>query len=351
LRTRILKADQEGRNYAIDEAAFLLSNGEVVAFPTETVYGLGCNALDNQAVEKVFNAKGRPSDNPLIVHIAKFEQIKLLVREIPDVAAKLAQMFWPGPLTLVFLSSGVAAKSVTAGLDTIAVRIPAHPIALDIISKSNLPIAAPSANRSGRPSPTEASHVLFDLDGRIPLIIDAGKTDLGLESTVLDLTSKIPVILRPGGVTIEKLKEVLGEVALDESVLTAVDFDQAVASPGMKHTHYAPRAEMIVVCGETAAIVRKIIHMAQGFLCDGNRVGILATKETASEYPESVYVLAPGSRFTPQIYAANLYAFLREFDVLGVDIILAEALSTQNEGLAIMNRILKAAGFRVVDAD
>lgn len=351
MRTRVLKADAEGATAAISEAVNLLLAGEVVAFPTETVYGLGCNALDNKAVEKVFAAKGRPSDNPLIVHIAHFEQIKPLVRDIPDMAYKLADKFWPGPLTMVLLSSGKAANNVTAGLDTIAVRMPAHAVALEIISKSAIPIAAPSANRSGRPSPTDAAHVFEDLNGKIPLIIDAGKTDIGLESTVLDLTRDIPVILRPGGVTMEMLKEVLGDVLIDESILSAVEFDSAVASPGMKHTHYAPQAEMMVVCGESEVVVRKIRSMAEGFSLSGKRVGILATSETASEYPESFFVLIPGSRLEQHIYASNLFAKLREFDALKVDIILAEGLSTQNEGLAIMNRMLKAAGFNIVDAE
>lgn len=351
LRTRVLKADAKDGSAAISEAVNLLLSGEVVAFPTETVYGLGCNALDSRAVEKVFAAKGRPSDNPLIVHIAHFAQIKPLVREIPDIAHRLAEKFWPGPLTLVLLSSGATAKSVTAGLDTIAIRMPAHFVALEIISKSNLPIAAPSANRSGRPSPTDAAHVLSDLDGKIPLIIDAGKTNIGLESTVLDLTREIPVVLRPGGVTAEMLKQVLGEVLIDESVLSSIDFAQAVASPGMKHTHYAPLGEMIVVTGEMGNVVRKIRQMAKGFLDDGKRVGILATSETASQYPEVFCVLTPGSRLAPNIYASNLFGMLREFDALGVDIILAEGLNTQNEGLAIMNRMLKAAGFRLINAN
>lgn len=351
LRTRVLRADVQDGCAVINDAVNLLVAGEVVAFPTETVYGLGCNALDNKAVEKVFAAKGRPSDNPLIVHIAHFAQIKPLVREIPYIAIKLAEKFWPGPLTLVLLSSGAAAKGVTAGLDTIAIRMPAHPVALEIISKSDLPIAAPSANRSGRPSPTDAAHVLSDMDGKIPLIIDAGKTNIGLESTVLDLTHEIPVILRPGGVTVEMLKQVLGEVLIDESVLNAFDFGGSVASPGMKHTHYAPQAEMIVVCGEMLNVVPKIRQMAKGFSNVGKRVGILATSETASDYPEKFCVQTPGSRLAPQIYASNLFASLREFDALGVDVILAEGLSTQNEGLAIMNRMLKAAGFNVVNAD
>jgi L-threonylcarbamoyladenylate synthase len=351
LRTRVLKADEKGGAEVIKEAVNLLLAGEVVAFPTETVYGLGCNALDNKAVEKVFAAKGRPSDNPLIVHISNIEQIKPLVREIPDIALKLADKFWPGPLTMVFLSSGKAASSVTAGLDTIAVRMPAHAVALEIISKSAIPIAAPSANRSGRPSPTDASHVYEDLNGKIPLIIDAGKTDIGLESTVLDLTRSVPVILRPGGITAEMLNEVLGEVLIDESVLNAVDFDHAVASPGMKHTHYAPQAEMMVVSGESGAVVRKIKSMAEDFSLSGKRVGILATSETAAEYKEKFCVLTPGSRLEPHVYASSFFAKLREFDALSVDIILAEGLSTKDEGLAIMNRMLKAAGFNIVDAE
>lgn len=351
MNTRVLKASGQDRFTAINAAVGLLKAGEVVAFPTETVYGLGCNALNEQAVEKVFTAKGRPSDNPLIVHIARFEQVLPLVSKIPDKLKLLAEKFWPGPLTLVCLSSGLVTSSVTAGLDTIALRMPAHEVALEIISRSGLPIAAPSANRSGRPSPTQAVHVLEDLNGKIPLIVDGGKTDIGLESTVLDLTREVPVILRPGGITHEMLKGVLGEVALDESILTSVDFDHAVSSPGMKHTHYAPSAEMLVIRGQADNIVRKINQMAEEFLRLGKRVGILAPSETAAQYPKSFTVLTPGSRLKPQSIAQNLFATLREFDSLGVDVILSESLSTNDEGLAIMNRILKASGFQVIEAD
>lgn len=349
MKTKVLRVNDENKKRIIREAALLLRKGEIVAFPTETVYGLGCNALDENAVTKVFKAKGRPSDNPLIVHVAQLEQIDPLVKAIPEKARILTDKFWPGPLTLVFESLDTVAKSVSAGLNTIAIRMPAHAIALDIIREANLPIAAPSANRSGRPSPTSASHVVEDLDGLIPLIVDGGSADIGLESTVLDLTLKTPRILRPGGVTLEMLREVLDQVEVDESVLNLVNFETAVASPGMKHTHYAPIAEMFVVCGDALEVVKKIQYLAKEYRSKGKSVGILASSESAGAYPNDCIVLTPGSRECPENYASNLFSKLREFDNSGVDLILAEGISTQNQGLAVMNRMLKAAGFRVIE--
>ncbi len=349
METRVLKINDAERDCsAILEAARLIQAGEVVAFPTETVYGLGANALDAAAVQKIFEAKGRPSDNPLIVHISKCQDVDRLVRELPPAASSLMERFWPGPLTMIFKKSHLIPDTVTAGLDTVAIRMPRHPVALKLIERSEVPIAAPSANRSGHTSPTMAQHVLDDLGGRIPLILDGGRCEVGLESTVLDMTAEVPTILRPGGITYEMLTQVLGEVRVDDGALKPVK-GQRVKSPGMKYTHYAPRAQVVVVRGELDQMVDKINAMAQEYMKQGMEVGILATHETKDYYKE-VKVLVLGSRTQPAVMASNLFWALRQFDDLGVDIVLAEWIETREEGLAIMNRMLRAAAFRVVDA-
>lgn len=349
LKTRVLKInDVESDCSAILEAARLIQAGEVVAFPTETVYGLGANALDAAAVQKIFEAKGRPSDNPLIVHISKRQDVDRLIKELPSSAITLMERFWPGPLTMIFKKSPLIPDAVTAGLDTVAIRMPRHPVALRLIECSGVPIAAPSANRSGHTSPTMAQHVLDDLDGRIPLILDGGRCDVGLESTVLDMTAEVPTILRPGGITYEMLMQVLGEVRVDDGALKPVK-TQRVKSPGMKYTHYAPHAQVVVVRGEPHQMVARINVMAEEYAKQGMKVGILATQETKAYYKEG-QVLVLGSRKQPATMASNLFWVLRRFDELGVDIVLAEWIETKDEGLAIMNRILRAAAFRVIEA-
>lgn len=347
LKTRVLKTEQSSE--AITEAAKLLRDGQVVAFPTETVYGLGANALSETAVAKIFEAKGRPQDNPLIVHISKFEQINYLVRSLPDEALILAEKFWPGPLTLVLPASDVVPQIVTAGLKTVGIRMPDHKVALDILNECELPIAAPSANISGRPSPTTAMHVLEDLDGKIPLIVDGGAASVGIESTVLDLSGKIPVILRPGGVTFEKLKEILGNVLIDKSVMNFLEDDEIPASPGMKHMHYAPIAQMIVVRGDCENVKQRIKELSQEYIKQGKKVGVLATAETIGQYSDGCEIISVGTRLRPESIAANLFASLRHFDRLLVDVILAEGIDTENEGLAVMNRMLRASGFCLID--
>jgi L-threonylcarbamoyladenylate synthase len=319
-----------------------------VAFPTETVYGLGANALDPRAVEKIFRAKGRPGDNPLIVHVSKTQDVDKLVKELPPKARALMETFWPGPLTIVFKKSSVIPSEVTAGLNTVAIRMPNHPVALRLIDYSGLPIAAPSANRSGHISPTTARHVLEDMDGIIPLILDGGKCRVGLESTVLDMTSDIPVILRPGGVTLEMLEGILGEVRVDLSVLKPVANGQKARSPGMKYVHYAPRAQVLIVRGRLDSIVKKINELVKEYSASGMKVGVLATQETRESYHKGE-VLVLGERTRPAVMASNLFSVLREFDAKGVDIVLAEWVDTSNEGLAIMNRMIRAAGFNVID--
>jgi L-threonylcarbamoyladenylate synthase len=326
----------------IKEAAQLLKSGEVVAFPTETVYGLGANAKDAKAVEKIFAAKGRPSDNPLIVHIAHPKQLEEMVSAIPDVAHTLIKHFWPGPLTLILpKKEGVISDPVTAGLPTVAVRMPAHPVALALIEASGLPLAAPSANISGRPSPTTAAHVFADLNGRIAGIVDGGETGIGVESTVLDCTTKVPTILRPGGVTKEALEKVIGNIAVD-SALT--DERQTPKSPGMKYTHYAPKSPMAIVQG-SPAFLQTLVNKQRAL---GKKVGVLTTEENRSFYDADV-VLACGSRHDLHTVASHLYDTLRKFDETDVDFIYSESFPTEGIGEAIMNRLKKAAGHQVIN--
>ncbi|MEG6522843.1 L-threonylcarbamoyladenylate synthase [Desulfotomaculum sp. 1211_IL3151] len=328
----------------IQQAAAMIKKGGLVAFPTETVYGLGANGLDRKAVAAIYCAKGRPSDNPLILHVADTSMVKDLSRNLPDKASLLMRKFWPGPLTLVVPKAKHIPVEVTGGLDTVAVRMPDHPVALALIRASGLPIAAPSANQSGRPSPTKAEHVQADLQGRIDAILDGGPAGLGLESTVLDLTSKVPVILRPGGVTYEELKEVLGDVIIDPSVLgKKLPKDQVPRSPGMKYRHYAPTSPVILFEGEPHKIKTAITERAQALLAQGKKVGILATEEQAQGYPPQAKILKLGTRENPTTAAASLFSRLREFDQLHVDVILVEGIATTGIGLAIMNRLRRAA--------
>lgn len=322
------------------QAAQVLQNNELVAFPTETVYGLGANALSDSAVEKIYQAKGRPSDNPLIVHIATKEQLADLVKEIPKMAHQLMEQFWPGPLTLIMEKKDGISKYVTAGLETVAVRMPNHPVALELIKASKLPIAAPSANISGRPSPTTAQHVKEDLMGRIAGIVDSGPTGVGLESTVLDCTSEVPVILRPGGVTKEQLEAVIGPVHIDRG-LTEVKV--APKSPGMKYTHYAPKAPLYVVNG-SGDFLQKLVNEASQ---TGKRVGVLTTEEKLSAY-KADYIAICGSRGDLESVAKHLYDALRSFDDADVDIIYSEIFPTTGIGQAVMNRLMKAAGHKVL---
>ncbi|MGB8956095.1 MAG: L-threonylcarbamoyladenylate synthase [Tumebacillaceae bacterium] len=328
------------------EAAALLRAGETVAFPTETVYGLGANALDAQAVDKIFAAKGRPSDNPLIVHIAQRSDVDKLVREIPAKAALCMDHFWPGPLTLILPVRGEVPANVTAGLDSVGIRMPDHDTALQLIDLAGVPIAAPSANSSGRPSPTTADHVREDLAGRIAGIVDGGPAGVGVESTVLDVTGEVAMILRPGGVTREMLEEVLGRVEIDPALEAGVGRPKA---PGMKYTHYAPRGEMTLVAGAHDA--ERIASLIREAHARGQKVGVLTTEERSNAYPEADAVRLCGQRADLQTVAAGLYDAIRSFDHTDVDLIYAETFSERGVGLAIMNRLRKAAGQRVIVAD
>ncbi len=345
MQTRILPLEPDPST-AIALAAELLRAGEVAAFPTETVYGLGANGLNAQAVVKIFAAKGRPSDNPLILHISETKEILPLVSAFPEKAQKLAEAFWPGPLTLVLPKSGIVPDIVTAGLDTVAVRCPGSETARALIEASGFPIAAPSANASGRPSPTRAEHVLADLSGKIPLILDGGACEVGLESTVLALTPS-PTLLRPGLVTREMLEGVLNEpVAVHAAVLTASNGE--APSPGMKHTHYAPSCEVYVVSGETLeAMAKKILRHSGEFEQGGRKCAIFATEQTQAFYFSKNYVIM-GDRNNPESICARLFALLRGAEGAGFDVIFIEAVKAEGAGLAFMNRALRSAGFKFI---
>ncbi|MBS4175411.1 L-threonylcarbamoyladenylate synthase [Bacillus sp. FJAT-49736] len=327
-------------NPQIVDAASFLKHDEVIAFPTETVYGLGANATSDAAISKVYEAKGRPSDNPLIVHIAEFSQLDQLVLDVPENARKLMENFWPGPLTIIFKARpNVLSQKVTAGLDTVGIRMPDHPLAISLIKCAGLPIAAPSANQSGKPSPTTARHVLEDLDGSIAGVLDGGETGIGVESTVVDCTEEVPVILRPGGVTKEAMEEIIGNLKLDPALHENVT--SKPKAPGMKYTHYAPNAPVYLVDG-TQAFIQQLINQKQN---EGMTVGVIATEETEKLY-NADFVLACGSRNDLLTVANKLYDTLRAFNSKNVDIIYSEIFPPSGVGFAIMNRLEKAAGHK-----
>lgn len=333
--------DNLERNPQVVDAARFLRENEVVAIPTETVYGLGGNAESDTAVEKIYKAKGRPGDNPLIIHIAEKEQLNRFVAEIPAKAQILMDKFWPGPLTIIFkLKEGILSEKATAGLATVGVRMPAHPVALALLKTCGLPIAAPSANSSGKPSPTKADHVIDDLNGKIAGVLDGGSTGVGVESTVLDCTEEIPVILRPGGVTKEQLEDVIGKVVIDRAL---VDESAKPKAPGMKYRHYAPNAEMYLVSGSRGFLQQLVDEKRR----EGLQVGVLTTKEYQHDYKADV-VLACGERADLESVAAALYDTLRRFNQLNVDVIFSEMFPGSGVGEAIMNRLQKAAGHKVI---
>lgn len=330
----------------IQEAAKIIRSGGTVAFPTETVYGLGANALDETAIKKIFLAKGRPQDNPLIVHISSVAQLDGLVESISEQAYILMEKFWPGPLTLIFNKTNKIPDRITGGLSTVAIRMPNHNIALELIEYSKLPIAAPSANTSGKPSPTNSSHVIHDLSGKIDMIIDGGSTGVGLESTVLDITGDVPTILRPGGVTVEDLLTVLPKVEYDKAIEIS-DKSIIPKSPGQKYKHYSPNAKMIIVKGSVQEIIQKTIQLSEKYEAQGMNVGIMATKQAHKHYKNN-NILIVGDRDYPETIAANLFNVLREFDDMNVDIIIAEGVEDKGIGKAIMNRMKKAAGGEII---
>ncbi|WIY61218.1 L-threonylcarbamoyladenylate synthase [Bacillus arachidis] len=324
----------------LQEAARLLRENEAIAFPTETVYGLGANAMNDEAIAKIFEAKGRPSDNPLIVHIGAKSQLGEIVREITPVAEELMKHFWPGPLTIILPKKDGISEKVTAGLDTVGVRMPDHPVALALIEEANVPVAAPSANRSGRPSPTLASHVYEDLNGKIAGIVDGGATGVGVESTVIDCTSDVPTILRPGGITKEQLEDVIGTVSLDPALK---DEKEKPKAPGMKYTHYAPKAPLSIVEG-SRDFIQQLVDKKKS---EGYAVGVLTTEENQHMYKADV-VLSCGMRSDLASVATKLYDVLRTFDASKVDMIFSESFPNEGIGNAIMNRLTKAAGHHII---
>ena len=349
MNTRVVVTDPQNIDHkALREAGALIRNGGLVAFPTETVYGLGANGFDPGAVKRIFEAKGRPSDNPMILHISRAEELDRLVDGVPPTAEKLIERFWPGPLTLIFKKSPLVPGIVTAGLDTVAVRMPSHPIAMNMIYYAGVPVAAPSANISGKPSPTRADHVIRDLLGKVDMIIDGGDVTVGLESTVAEVTGDGVVVLRPGGITPEQIREVAGNVTVDPFLVPDSEMG-APKAPGMKYTHYSPEAQVIIVEGVPGRVAARICQMAGDLEKQGRKVGIMATEQTRGLY-KGALVISVGDRERPYTIAANLFAVLREFDALGVDVILAEGVEQKGVGLAVMNRLLKAASYNVIRA-
>ena len=348
MKTEIVKIDEEQIDQeAIARAGEILKRGGLVAFPTETVYGLGGDALNENSSRLIYAAKGRPSDNPLIVHITNMEALKKIVTEIPPAARKLAERYWPGPLTMIFHKSSAVPLATTGGLDTVAVRMPSHKTARAMIDAAGGYIAAPSANRSGRPSPTVARYVIEDLDGLVDMIIDGGEVNIGLESTIIDLTGEVPTILRPGYVTQDMLTETLGLVDVDRTILDA-NSRQAPKAPGMKYRHYAPKANLTIVSGEAGAVIERINALTQEHQQKGEKVGIICTDESRSQYVGDV-IKSTGSRQDEDSIAQHLYAILRDFDDMDVDVIFSESFATPRIGHAIMNRLLKAAGHQVIE--
>lgn len=341
--TRIFQIEGSNFDEIIHEAACIIKQGGTVAFPTETVYGLGADAMNPEAVRKIFLAKGRPQDNPLIVHIADTEQLVLLAREVSDSARHLMNAFWPGPLTLIFRRRDIVPDVTTCGLDTVAVRMPDEPVALALIRQAGTPIAAPSANLSGRPSPTTAEHVIADLSGRIDAVIDGGAVRVGVESTVLDMTPDIPVLLRPGEVSAEQIRAYMGEVRIGYTENQA-GAGEAVRSPGLKYTHYSPLTRLVLVKGNSQAVVDRINELAGEYRQRNVRVGLLVTDETAGHVSaDEVFLL--GSRHDASAIASNLFAGLRYLDRKDLGIIIADGWIEQDGvGAAVRNRLNKAAG-------
>ncbi len=346
MNTKILKIEDGNEDEVIREAGEILKSGGLVAFPTETVYGLGGDALKEDAARRIYSAKGRPSDNPLIVHIADIGALDELASEIPECAYKLAEAFWPGPLTMIFKKKDIVPYGTTGGLDTVAIRMPSHHVAHRLIKDSGVYIAAPSANLSGRPSPTRAEHVIEDMDGRIDMIIDGGAIEIGIESTIVDVTCEVPMILRPGYVTADMIKEVLGDVCFDETVLAHSMVKGKPKAPGMKYRHYAPKAELTIFEGENEKVVSKINELAVKYEYDGLKVGILSSNENEHKYAHGEVVVV-GSRENEHEVAAHLFDVLRHFDHIDVDVILSEGFSEDSFGQAVMNRLIKAAGHHI----
>ncbi len=345
--TKIIKIDEENIDEAlISQAGKIIKNGGLVAFPTETVYGLGGDALNRESSKKIYAAKGRPSDNPLIVHIADIRDMDAIVLKVTENALKLAERFWPGPLTMILKKSDWVPLETTGGLDSVAIRMPVHKTAAAFIKAAGGYVAAPSANISGKPSPTSAKYVIQDMDGRIDMIIDGGDSGIGLESTIVDLTGDIPVLLRPGYITVEQLREVLGNVDVDKTILDG-DCKERPKAPGMKYRHYAPKGELTIVEGQALAVVEKINELTHEAERKNKKVCVIATDENADSYEAGV-IKSIGSRNDEDIIAHRLYTILRECDDENIDVIYSESFDSAGIGQAIMNRLLKAAGHHMI---
>lgn len=329
----------------LTRAGQVIREGGTVVFPTETVYGLGANALDAQAVKKIFLAKGRPGDNPLIVHIAHQSEVTPLVEEVPEAAHQLMEAFWPGPLTMIMRRSPLIPDEVTAGLSTVAIRYPSNEYARRLITAAGVPIAAPSANISGRPSPTKGQHVLEDMLDKVDVILIAEDADVGLESTVIDMTSQPPTVLRPGGITVDDIRGVIGEVDVSPNITHNV-IPKTVRSPGMKYKHYAPHGQMVIARGTDAEKAAKI-KAAMKKLGEGDKPAVLAFDETLDHYDKGL-IVSMGSREDPEQMSHNLFANLRTFDDMGITHIFAEDVTLTNETLALINRMYKAAGYTFI---
>lgn len=339
-------------NDAFSMASDILRNGGLVAFPTETVYGLGGNALDPRASEKIYAAKGRPSDNPLIVHIANRADVAELASEIPPIAEKLMDRFWPGPMTIIFNKKDIVPKETTGGLDTVAIRMPSHPDAARLIRESGVYIAAPSANASGRPSPSTAQHVEEDLSGRIDMILDGGPVDIGIESSIIDVTGDVPVILRPGFITRKDFSELIGEVYIDPAIIKP-DPTIRPKAPGMKYTHYAPKGSLTIIEDKaspaevTENVISTINRLAAEAAAEGKKAAVLTTRDQADKYSsENIILLGEGA--SGEEVAKHLYSALRECDDIGAELIYSESFNRDELGGAIMNRLLKAAGQKLI---
>ncbi len=349
METKIVKIDREHPDRELlAEAGRLLREGALVAFPTETVYGLGGDGLKEDAAARIYAAKGRPSDNPLIIHIADMEALKLLAVDIPELAYRLAEKFWPGPLTMILKKSAVVPYATTGGLETVAVRMPSDEIAREIIRTSGTYIAAPSANLSGRPSPTRAEHVIEDLSGRVEMIVDGGASDIGLESSIIDLSGEVPMILRPGFITKEDFEQIVAEVEYDRAVLATKPQESVVAkAPGMKYRHYAPKGQITIVEGEMEAVVRTINALVAEQEKQGIRTAVLCAEETKGNYVcHHIYSL--GSLKSEKEISAHLFAALRSFDTEQMEVIYSESFGETRLAGAIMNRLRKAAGYQIL---
>ncbi len=336
MKTEILKANEE----SIEKAVAIIKNGGVVGLPTETVYGLGANAFDSSAVEKIFEAKGRPKDNPMIVHVSSIDEVYPLVKEFPEKAKKLAEKYWPGPLTIIMPKSDKVSARTSGNLDTVAVRMPSHPVMRKVIEKSGCPIAAPSANLSGSPSPTNAKYVFDDMDGRIELILDGGECEVGLESTVITLATEKPRLLRPGGITPEQLEEVLGEIVIDKAVKSKLEENANASSPGMKYKHYAPKIKVVIIKADKE-------KYAEYVSSHGENAAALCFEDDAQNM--SVPTVTYGRSDDSSSQAKRLFDALRELDETGAEIAFAHCPSDEGVGLAVYNRLLRSAGFEVIE--